>query len=293
MDVEDPPSFDLQSHSLHSDGALSPRDVVAEAARAGVRLLALTDHDSVDGVPEAARAAAAIGIGLVPAAEITAVYAGSQDLHVLGYRIDPDEPALAAALARSRGDRERRAAAMADALRGLGFALDEGFLAARSGEGKAIGRPHLAQAVLAAPENAPRLRAEGLADPTTFLVAYLIEGAPAYRERHAPTVDEAIALIHGAGGLAVWAHPFFDITAPEQVLAAVDRFRDAGIDGVEAFYATHTEDQARLLVARCAELGLLTTGSSDFHGPDHRTFSSFRAFRTFGLEPVLGPIAGD
>ena len=286
------PTFDLQSHSVHSDGALAPAEVVARGAAAGVRLLALSDHDSTAGVAEAAAAAAQKGIGLVPATEITSMYDGRQDLHVLGYLIDPGDATLVTALQRSRNDRELRAEAMADALRELGYALDDAALAARAREGKSIGRPHLAQAVVSVPENRPRLEAEGLTDPTAFLVAYLIEGKPAFRDRSAPSVEEAIELIHGAGGVAVWAHPFWDIAEPEDVLAAIERFRGAGLDGVEAFYVTHTEEQTRLLVARCAELGLLTTGSSDYHGPSHKTFSAFRAFDTFGLEPVLGPIAG-
>ena len=110
--------------------------------------------------------------------------------------------------------------------------------------------------------------------------------------RAAPSVKEAIELIHGAGGVAVWAHPFWDIENAGEVIAAVDRFHAAGLDGVEAFYATHTEEQTRLLVGHAAELGLLTTGSSDFHGPEHHTFASYRAFSTYGLEPALGRLAG-
>jgi hypothetical protein len=149
----------------------------------------------------------------------------------------------------------------------------------------------LAQAVVSLQSNRKRLAAEGLLDPTAFLVAYLIEGRPAFRHRAAPTVDEAIELIHGAGGLAVWAHPFWDIDQPAAVLEAIDRFRAAGLDGVESFYVTHNREQTQLLVDRCAELGLLSTGSSDFHGPQHHKFSRFRAFDTYGLEPALGPLA--
>jgi 3',5'-nucleoside bisphosphate phosphatase len=285
------PTFDLQSHSLHSDGGLAPADVVASAAVAGVELLALSDHDTAAGVPEAREAAAAASIGLVSATEITSVYAGRQDLHVLGYLIDPLDRQLVETLARSRADRERRADRMADALRELGFGLDDEMLAQRAAEGRSIGRPHLAQAVVSRPENTDRLRDEGLLDPTDFLVAYLIEGKPAFREREAPSVEEAIELIHGAGGVAVWAHPFWDISEPSAVLDAIGRFRRAGLDGVEAFYASHTAGQTRLLVEHCAQTGLLTTGSSDFHGPDHHTFSRFRAFDLYGLEPTLGPIA--
>jgi predicted metal-dependent phosphoesterase TrpH len=103
-------------------------------------------------------------------------------------------------------------------------------------------------------------------------------------------VPEAIDAIHDAGGVAVWAHPFWDISASAEVLSTIDRFRAAGLDGVECFYATHTEEQALLLAGRCAELGMLTTGSSDFHGPRHRDFSRFRAFSTYGRRPILGPI---
>jgi predicted metal-dependent phosphoesterase TrpH len=257
-----------------------------------VELLALSDHDTAAGVPEAQAAARAAGIGLVTAAEITALFDGRQDLHVLGYRIDPADETLVSALQQSQSSREHRAEAMADALRELGFALDDAMLAQRAAEGKSIGRPHLAQAVVGHPDNHQRLQDAGLLDPTAFLVAYLIEGKPAFRDRQAPSVEEAIELIHGAGGVAVWAHPFWDVSEPAEVLDAIGRFRRAGLDGVEAFYVTHTEGQTRLLVDHCAEHGLLTTGSSDFHGPEHHTFSRFRAFQTYGLEPTLGPLAG-
>jgi predicted metal-dependent phosphoesterase TrpH len=286
----DPPSFDLQSHSIHSDGALSPAELVSAAAGAGVELLALSDHDTTAGVPEAQEKAKEIGIDLVTAVEITSKFEERRDLHVLGYLIDPADPDLEAALARSRADREGRADRMADALRELGFALNETALRERSAQGKTIGRPHLAQAVVDQPENRSRLEAEKLGNPTDFLVQYLIEGKPAFRPREAPTVQDAITLIHGAGGVAIWAHPFWDISEPADVLRTIDDFRQAGLDGVEVFYVTHSEEQTRLLAGRCDELGLLTTGSSDFHGPEHRTFSRFRAFATYGLTPALGPL---
>jgi predicted metal-dependent phosphoesterase TrpH len=285
------PSFDLQSHSLYSDGTLAPAEVVRAAAAAGVDLLAVSDHDTAAGTAEAVATGAETGVRVVSATEISAIYAGRQDLHILGYLIDPAEPTLTLALERSRADRGNRAGVMADALRELGFALDEDLLAARAALGQSIGRPHLALAVTSVPANHDRLAAEGLLDPTAFLVAYLIEGRPAFRPRAAPSVEEAIELIHGAGGVAIWAHPFWDVNAPNEALAAIDHFHDAGLDGVEAFYITHDADQTRLLVSRCAELDLLTTGSSDFHGPQHQTFSRFRAFSTYGCEPALGPIA--
>jgi predicted metal-dependent phosphoesterase TrpH len=285
------PTFDLQSHSRHSDGALAPREVVAAAAEAGVELLALSDHDTIDGLKEAFSAASELDVRIVSAVEISAIDDGKTDLHILGYQLDPDDEALAERLSAYRADREHRADRMADALRELGFELDETPIQARLAQGKTVGRPHLAQAVVGHPANQERLAADGHTEPSAFLVAYLIEGAPAFRPRLHPTVGEAIDTIHDAGGVAVWAHPFWDIPEADEVLASIDRFRLLGLDGVEAFYATHSREQSELLADRCAELDLLTTGSSDFHGPEHRQFCRFRAFSTFGREPVLGPIA--
>jgi predicted metal-dependent phosphoesterase TrpH len=288
----DPPTFDLQSHSLHSDGSLEPEGVVAAAAQAGVELLALSDHDTVDGVAAAADAAAGLGVRLVPAVEISSVDGDRQDLHVLGYLIDHRDPALLERLRTWRQDREYRAEAMADALRGLGYQVEDAELERRRAQGKPIGRPHLADAVVHHPANAARLQDEGLAERSAFLEAYLIDGKPAFRPRLKPTIAESIATIHDAGGVAVWAHPFWDVSDPGEVLAAIERFRAVGLDGVECFYATHTREQVGLVAEHCSAHGLLSTGSSDFHGPEHRLFSRFRAFSTYGRTPALGPIAG-
>jgi len=287
----EPPTFDLQSHSLYSDGALAPRDVVAAAAQAGVELLALSDHDTVDGVQEAIEAGPELGVQVVRAVEISSVDRDKQDLHVLGYLVDHHDPALRDRLRAWREDREHRAEAMADALRELGYQLDASDISRRRAEGKPIGRPHLADAVVRHPANEQRLRSEGLDERSAFLEAYLIDGRPAFRPRTKPTIAESIETIHDAGGVAVWAHPFWDIDASPEVLDAIDRFRAWGLDGVECFYPTHSREQTLLVADRCAELDLLSTGSSDFHGPEHRLFSRFRAFSTYGREPVLGPVA--
>ena len=134
-----PPTFDLQSHSTYSDGELPPAGVVAAAAQAGIELLALTDHDSVEGTREAAGAAARAGIGLVNAVEISALDPASSDIHILGYLIDTANAALRAALEASRADREARSTRMGDALKDLGFELDEGLLRARAAAGRTMG----------------------------------------------------------------------------------------------------------------------------------------------------------
>ncbi len=285
------PPFDLQSHSIHSDGELSAGDVVENAAAAGVELLALSDHDTVDGVDEALAAGALHGVRLVPAVEISAVDGEYEDLHILGYGIDHRSALLNERLLDARMDRERRADAMAERLGELGWAVDPAPIEARKQAGKPVGRPHLAAAVLAHPDNAERLAKEGHSDVSSFIPAYLIQGTPGYVARSRPTVAEAIGWIHDAAGAAVWAHPFWDIKEPDRVLAAVDRYSAAGLDGVEVFYTAHTEEQTLLLADRCADLGLLRTGSSDYHGPNHRLFSSFRDFELHDREPNLGPIA--
>jgi predicted metal-dependent phosphoesterase TrpH len=286
------PTFDLQSHSTASDGALVPAGVVRAAREAGVRTLALTDHDSVSGVQEALDEAARHGdITIVPAIEVSAIDEAHADLHVCGYLVDHTSEQLAEALEDWRADRVGRADRMIDALFELGWAVDVAALRARRDGGVSVGRPHVAAAAFDHPANAARIADEGLRTATDLLVAYLIPGAPAFRTRTRPTVAEAIATIHDAGGIAVWAHPFWDVDDRPAVSATLERFKGLGLDGVETFYAAFDESQTRSLYAEAERLDLITTGSADFHGPQHPNFSRFRDFRLYGLEPRLGPLA--
>jgi predicted metal-dependent phosphoesterase TrpH len=281
-------SFDLQSHSHYSDGALAPAQVVARAAAAGVELLALTDHDTVDGVVEALDAGRRHNVVIVPAVEITVLDGERQDLHLLGYAIDHEDRSLLSTLSASRADRDARVGRMADALRQRGWAIDERSLQQQRESGRSVGRPHLAAAVFAHADNAERLRTQGLSNSTELLVAELAQGAPSFRGRMHSTMSDAIAAIHAAGGLAVWAHPFWDLTDSGEVLDAIDRYAAQGLDGVEAFYVTFTREQTLLLADECAQRGLLSTGSADFHGPEHPRFSAVGAFDLYGREPHLG-----
>ena len=262
--------------------------MVRAAARAGVELLALTDHDTVAGVEEALAAGRETGVEIVPAVELSAVDGEHEELHILGYGIDHRDPALLAALEDLRADREERILAMAGALRDAGFALDDTELEARRARGEPLGRPHLARALLDHPANAERLAAEGISGPNELFPRYLVPGAPTYVRRTRPTVADAIELIHAAGGRAVWAHPFWDLDASAAVETSLRRYAALGMDGVEAFYPTHGPEQVRLLTGLADELGLsLVTGSADFHGPQHGTFAGFLAFDTHGYEPRL------
>jgi predicted metal-dependent phosphoesterase TrpH len=284
------PDFDLQSHSTASDGALAPAAVVAAAHEAGVELLALSDHDTVDGLDEAFAAAAATdgALTLVSAVEISSLDLGDKDLHILGYGIDHHDPALLARLELWREDRWTRGERIAEAMRENGWQVT----LPERGE-QPLGRPHIAAAIFDDPANAERVAAEGLTNSVDLLVAYLVPGAPGYRGRTAPTVGQAVEAIHEAGGKAIWAHPYWDFRDENQHEATRDvleRFAALGGDGVEAFYTSYTEDQTRRLVELAAGLDMLTTGSADFHGHDNPNFSSFRNFSLYGLEPNLGPI---
>lgn len=258
--------IELQSHSTVSDGQLEPAGVVEEAAKAGVTTLALSDHDAIAGVEEAAEAAERLGIELVPAAEMSCVHPYAEDLHVCGYWIDLGK--IAPACERAQQERVNRAGEIVERLRAEGFDLTLADAEREAGDALSIGRPHIARAAGATGDLGP------------FFEEYLVPGAKAFVPRRWPTAEQAIELIHEAGGVAVIAHPYWDIKDPDQV---EDLIRSAGADGVEAFYPTHSKEQTEHLLRLCDELNLVPTASSDYHGPTHKTFSKFGDYDTYGL----------
>jgi 3',5'-nucleoside bisphosphate phosphatase len=266
-------SIELQSHSTVSDGQLAPAGVVEEAVKAGVTVLALTDHDAVAGVPEAEAAADAVGIELVPAIEMSCVHEYAEDLHICGYWVDLEK--IGPACERAQQERRNRAGEIVENLRREGFDLTLDDAIREAGAADSIGRPHIARAAGASGDLGP------------FFEEYLVPGAKAFVPRRWPTAEQAIELIHAAGGAAVIAHPYWDISEPEKVEELI---RSLGADGVETFYPSHDEKQTAHLLALCEELGLIPTGSSDYHGPTHKTFAEFGAYETYGLgEPQVPP----
>ncbi len=283
-------SFDLQCHSKFSDGALPPAEVMQRAKDDGMELVALTDHDTVEGVLEAREVAERLGMRFSNATELSSVEGEHSDLHVCGYELDVTDSTLLDALEEFRADRQARVEGIADRLEELGFTVDRTVLAERKAAGRPIGRPHIADAVLEHPDNQSRLQAEGITDKNSFFPEYIVPGAKAFVQRTRPTVKEAIDVIHAAGGVAIWAHPFWDLDDPEEVVETIGRFAGYGVDGIEVFYPTHSEEQAALLFDTCKARGLLMTGSADFHAPDHAKFNRFGAFELYGREAELGPI---
>ena len=266
--------MDLQSHSIVSDGELPPAEVVAAATKAGVTTLALTDHDAVDGVPEAEEAARREGIALVPASELSCIHASIDDMHMLGYWIDVT--AIEPACARAQRERVVRAEEIVERLNAQGVAVDFDDAIAEAGDASSVGRPHIAKAAGTKPE-----------EMSAFFEEWLVPGAKAFVSRRWPTAPEAVRIIHEAGGAAVLAHPFWDMESPSEVAALI---ADLDLDGVECFYPAHDRAQTKFLLELCRERGLAATASSDFHGPSHKMFNSFCAYSTYDLgEPELPP----
>jgi predicted metal-dependent phosphoesterase TrpH len=262
--------IDLQAHSTVSDGQLEPGDVARAAAAAGVTVMSLTDHDGVAGVDAASAAATQAGIENVPALEMSCVHRYSEDLHICGYWVDTDR--IAPACARAQQERVDRAKEIIANLNRLGVEVTFEGAVKEAGAADAIGRPHIARAAGAGPDLGP------------FFEEYLVPGAKAFVSRKWPTAEQAVELIHDAGGVAVIAHPYWDVSEPDQVRDLVSSLvRDVGLDGVEAFYPPHTADQTKHLLELCEEFDLVPTASSDFHGPTHKTFSRFGAYDTYGL----------
>ena len=188
---------------------------------------------------------------------MSCVHEYAEDLHICGYWIDLGE--IAGACERAQHERVTRAGEIVEKLRGEGFDLHLEDAVREAGDALSIGRPHIARAAGATGDLGP------------FFEEYLVPGAKAFVPRRWPTAEQAIELIHGAGGVAVIAHPYWDISEPDEV---DDLIRSLGADGVETFYPTHSKEQTAHLLELCDELDLVPTGSSDYHGPTHKTFSS-------------------
>ncbi|WP_069768225.1 PHP domain-containing protein [Streptomyces sp. LUP30] len=247
--------IDLHCHSTASDGTDTPAELVRNAAAAGLDVVALTDHDTTRGYAEAI-AALPSGLTLVTGAELSCRIDGV-GMHMLAYLFDPEEPALLAERELVRDDRVPRARAMVAKLNALGVPVTWEQVARIAGEGS-VGRPHVAAALV-----------ELGVVPTVsdaFTRDWLADGGRAHAEKHETDPFEAIRLVKGAGGVTVFAHPAAGKrgrTVPESAIAELAA---AGLDGIEVDHMDHDADTRERLRALAKDLGLLVTGSSDYHG---------------------------
>jgi len=249
--------IDLHIHSTASDGKLSPADVVRKSAERGLTIIALADHDTVDGiVPALAAAKAFPQLKVIPAVEIsTDVPKG--EVHVLGYFIDYTDRKLKTTLERMRHSRRERARRMVTKLGKLGIHIEWQRVQEIAGSGS-IGRPHIAQAML---------EKGYIVSIKEAFTKYISRDGPAYVERKKMTPVEAVELLLRTNGLPVLAHPL-TINDPEMM---VIKLKAAGLVGVEAYYNSYTADEIGKLVSLADRHGLITTGGSDYHGLDNST----------------------
>ncbi len=253
--------IDLHTHSTASDGTLTPARLVAAGAEAGLDVMALTDHDTTGGWAAAA-AARPPGLSLVRGAELSCRWHGTDPaipLHLLAYLFDPEEPKLAAGLARVRADREERGERIVELLRADGVDISwpevMGYAA-----GGSVGRPHIAQALIRA----------GLVATTNEAFASRWLGARYFVPKADLDVFDAVRLVRAAGGVPVFAHPRATRRGrivPDQLIVDLTA---AGLYGLEADHEDHSPEERRHVRALAERLGLVVTGSSDFHGT-HKT----------------------
>jgi predicted metal-dependent phosphoesterase TrpH len=250
--------YDLHSHSLASDGTLSPGDLVHAAAAAGVDVLALTDHDSVDGIAEAQRSARDNGLRLVPGVEISVTWQ-SRTLHVLGLGIDPESAGLRKGLGEQSAFRDWRAVEIGRRLARAG--IPDCYAGARElAQGRIVSRTHFAR----------HLVAQGHAGSMREVFKrYLVNNRPGYVSGRWASLQDALDWIRAAGGVAVLAHPArYGMTA-SKLRCFLGEFRECGGLGMEVVSGSHTRDQVAAMASLCRNEQLLASRGSDYHGPEN------------------------
>jgi hypothetical protein len=240
---------------------LTPAELVAKAALSGLEVVAITDHDTTDGVATATAAARQSNVTIVPGVEISTV-SGEEEVHILGYFVDVHDVDLQALLTRARQARQERARKMLARLADLGLPISWDRLVELSNGSGALGRPHVA---------ATLLEAGHISSWDEAFDLWIGRGCPAYVERFKLLPEEAIQLVRQSGGVAVLAHPFIYNQKGERKAALdlrrwIPRLCEAGLEGIEVYYPNYPQRATRHLLAMAVDLGLLITGGSDFHG---------------------------
>jgi predicted metal-dependent phosphoesterase TrpH len=258
--------IDLHAHSTVSDGTDPPAGVVSAAAAAGLDVVALTDHDTTGGWAAAA-AALPPGTALVRGAEFSCVVAGPAGtadipVHLLGYLFDPEHPAIVAEQTRLRAERHERLRLMTERMAEAGFPVDAGAVLALLPEGASAGRPHLARALVAAGV---------VASVDEAFAKLLYTGSPYYVKKVDTPAATAVGMVRAAGGVAVFAHPLARRRGRVVDADAIAELAAAGLAGLEVDHPDHAPDDRALLRGLAAELDLVMTGSSDYHGTNKTT----------------------
>lgn len=249
-------TIDLHTHTLYSDGSVSPEELVVMAVGAGARAIAITDHDTVDGLAEGRTTAERLGVEFISGIEISAEH-GPGTMHILGYYIDSESSLLQSKLVELKRARKERNPEIAKRLQSLGFDIDYDEVVKEAG-GEGVGRPHFARLMV------EKGYAQSIQDAFT---RFLAKGAAAFVDKRRLTPADSINLIHSAGGVAVLAHPYqLKPLSLEGQDVLIGELAALGLDGVEAIYSRHSPEQRDAYSTMAARHGLLVTGGSDFHG---------------------------
>ena len=246
---------DPHTHSAVSDGTDSPAGLMRAASAAGLDVVGLTDHDTVRGWAEAEVAVAETGVALLRGAELSC-QSGGITVHLLSYLHDPDDDALAREMERARGSRQERAREMVELI-GADYPITWAMVQAQLAEGATVGRPHIADALVAAGVMPDR--------GTCFDTVLSVRG-PYYVPYRSPDAVKAVAMVRAAGGVPVMAHPRASVRGRIVTDAVIARMADAGLAALEIDHRDHTDGAVRELAELAARLGLARTGSSDYHG---------------------------
>jgi 3',5'-nucleoside bisphosphate phosphatase len=249
--------IDLHIHSTYSDGVRTPGELVAMALELGLKAIAIADHDTVDGIDEALAAGAACGLEVLPALELSVAFGPYSDVHLLGYLLDHRDPALLATLREFREKRETRGEAIVDRINEKLASEGKGSITSQEAAalaGGALGRPHIAQVLVA------KGYAANMQDAfNRYLVPCDVP------KRYFP-VDEALDTVHRLGGVAVLAHPTSITTDRDTLTGVIDELTAMGLDGLEAYNNICCDQESGFLRSYAVHKGLLWTGGSDYHG---------------------------
>jgi len=240
---------DLHIHSSFSDGEWSPKEIILTASKLGLSAIAITDHDTIAGITEAEKIASTAGIEIITAVEINTEY-NDKEIHILGYYLDINSPALSEGLKRQREARLKRNEEIVDKLNKLGLKISFEEVLGLAG-GESLGRPHIAQALVN--RGYAQCKEEAFAK-------WLKRGSPAYVPRRSISWQEAIKLINQARGIAVLAHPgksYVDHLIPQMI--------KEGLEGIEVWHPSHSPEDSERYLQICKDLSLLPTGGSDAH----------------------------
>lgn len=268
--------IDLHAHTVASDGTDTPARLVEQADAAGLDVVALTDHDSTAGWDEAIDAAERLGVGLLPGIEISCSWEGIS-VHLLAYLLDPANPELLTELDAARESRDGRARRIVDRL-AADVPITWEDVEAQVGEGATIGRPHIADALVA----------RGVVpDRTAAFDEYLYNGSPYYATHYAPDPVEAVRLVRAAGGVPVMAHPFAAKRGRLVPDAVIEDMARAGLFALEGDHPDHDDAQRAKAYALAGDLGLHVTGSSDYHGTGKPQGLGARTTRPEVLDALL------